>query len=73
MIDRLKSRFAKWKFERRWRKATPSMQIAATMEMLHKSPALRKMFRDALFGKTHEARGPEPRRKNGRKQVPGFR
>lgn len=46
----------RWKFERRWRSATPGMQMAALIEMLHKHPELRRQFRDALFGKTHERR-----------------
>lgn len=44
--------------ERAWRNATPVQQMNAMIDILHRSPEARRLFRDALYGKTHQARKP---------------
>jgi len=61
------------KFHAEWNRKGPGEQVAAIISMLHHSPELRGAFRDALYGKSHEARVREPRRNDARKPAPGFR
>lgn len=64
--DRLKARHERWKTARLWRRASPSQQMMTLVQMLHASPELRRLFKDALFGRSAEAgyverrRAPEP-------------